>query len=392
MNLFATIAGPGRSCLLIAALLGMLIQPASGQVASERQLRDVQRQIATLGENIRERTRERDGLTAALGDIERRLSSAQLRRREINAESAKTKASLQQTEQDIGLQRRALLTEQQELGRQLRSAYASGRQERVKLALNQQSPAELGRMLTYYQYLNKARVGNMTALRTALRALQELLDKATAQRESLEVLAAETDKVVAKLSADRGVRESLLSDLERRIQDEGAVLTELNRREKELADLLAELSSILDDYPTGAEEPLTTLKGKLTWPVAGDLRSNFGASRAGGKVKSKGVVLSTDSGEEVRAIYHGRVVFADWLPGMGLLIVVDHGEDLLSLYGYNETLQKSVGDWIAPGEVIATVGNSGGQSEPALYFELRKGRQALNPRPWFRQRPGAGRR
>ncbi|MFK8052350.1 MAG: murein hydrolase activator EnvC [Woeseiaceae bacterium] len=380
-----------KSLRLVVVLFAILGQ-AQAQVASERQLREVQKEIAALAEKIQRQTRERDSETAALGDIEKRLASAELRRREIDAESAAVGVSLQQTEQDIVAQQRNLAVEQKELGRQLRTAYTSGRQERIKLVLNQQSPAELGRMLTYYRYLNNARIGNMDKLRAALLRLQQLRDKAEAQRASLAALARENDQVVAGLNADRKERQTLLTQLDQRIRGEEAIMVELNRREKELSDLLAELASILDDYPTGAEEPLTSMRGSLTWPVAGALRSNFGDSRAGGNVRSKGLVLATERGVEVRAIYHGRVVYADWLPGMGLLTIVDHGEGLISLYGYNETLQKSVGDWIAPGEVIATVGNSGGQPEPALYFELRKGTKALNPRPWFKQRPGGGRR
>ena len=126
----------------------------------------------------------------------------------------------------------------------------------------------------------------------------------------------------------------------------------------------------------------------MTWPIAGALIHDFGQPRAGGDIKWNGVVLAARRGQEVRSIYHGRVAFADWLAGMGLLVIVDHGEGFMTLYGYNETILKNPGDWVAPGDVIATVGESGGQSEAGLYFELRRGTEPLNPRRWITRRPG----
>ena len=163
----------------------------------------------------------------------------------------------------------------------------------------------------------------------------------------------------------------------------------LAQQEKDLTRLIAELTSILSDYPISSEEPFSELKGKLTWPVAGALLHDFGQPRAGGGVKWNGVVLGAPRGREVRAVYHGRVAFADWLAGMGLIVIVDHGEGFMTLYGYNETILKNAGDWVAPGDVIATVGDSGGQSEAGLYFELRQGAKPVNPRLWVTRRPGA---
>lgn len=148
------------------------------------------------------------------------------------------------------------------------------------------------------------------------------------------------------------------------------------------------MSSILSDYPISSEEPFSAHKGKLTWPVAGTLLHDFGQPRLGGAIKWNGVVLAAPRGREVRAVYHGRIAFADWLAGMGLLVIVDHGDGYMTLYGYNETILKNTGDWVAPGDVIATVGDSGGQSRAALYFELRRGRQPVNPRQWVTRRPG----
>jgi septal ring factor EnvC (AmiA/AmiB activator) len=169
---------------------------------------------------------------------------------------------------------------------------------------------------------------------------------------------------------------------------EGREVERLAAQEKDLSRLIAELTSILSDYPISSEAPFTTHKGRLTWPVAGTLTHDFGQPRVAGQLKWNGVVLAVARGKEVRSVYHGRVEFADWLAGMGLLVIVNHGEGYMTLYGYNETILKNTGDWVAPGDVIATVGDSGGQAQPGLYFEIRKGTQPINPRQWITRRPG----
>ena len=163
-----------------------------------------------------------------------------------------------------------------------------------------------------------------------------------------------------KHHSEIGLALLLLGVLRLRMQEEGAEMKRLAAQEQDLSRLIAELSSILADYPITSEEPFTALRGRLTWPVAGRLVHDFGQPRAGGQLSWNGVVLAAPRGREVRAVYHGRVVFADWLDGMGLLVIVDHGEGFMTLYGYNETTLKSAGDWVAPGDAIATVGVSGG--------------------------------
>ena len=175
--------------------------------------------------------------------------------------------------------------------------------------------------------------------------------------------------------------------LRRRISEEGREVDRLAAQERDLTRLITELTTILSDYPIASEQPFSEHRGRLTWPVAGTLIHDFGQPRGGG-LKWNGVVLQAARGREVRAVYHGRVAFADWLAGMGLLVIVDHGEGYLTLYGHNETILKNTGDWVAPGDVIATVGDSGGQPQTGLYFELRSGKKPVNPRQWVTRRPG----
>lgn len=378
-----------------AAALLIAATPAGAQRAdrqvSERELAEVRGRIEKLREKVSEKIRRRDALTAELATAERDIAAATRRQREVGEARDRATATLAGIGRDIEAQRQALGNEQQVLGRQLRAAYTSGRQERAKLILNQGSPAELGRMLVYYRYLNDARGANITALRAAIGRLAALMARAEAERAELARLAAEQERVVARLDAARRERAALLARTEAQIASADESLQALRQQEEDLVNLIAELSGILAEYPINSEAPFSELRGKLTWPVPGRARRQYGESRASGRLRWKGVVLEAPAGDEVRAIYHGRVAYADWLPGLGLLMIVDHGDGYLSLYGHNETLLKRAGDWISPGDVIATVGNSGGRAEPGLYFELRRGQSALNPGPWFKRRPGASR-
>jgi septal ring factor EnvC (AmiA/AmiB activator) len=272
------------------------------------------------------------------------------------------------------------------LEKQVRAAYTSGSQERIKLLLNQHDPATLGRQLAYYRYFSEFRGRNIDAVSGHIAELQSLRAEVAREDDRLAGLARARYVELSELSNAQESRQQLLVSLKSRIAEEGSEIQRLAAQEQDLSRLIAELGSILADYPIRSEEPFSELKGRLTWPVAGGLQHDFGQPRAGG-LKWNGVVLTAPRGREVRAVYHGRIVFSDWLSGLGLLVIVDHGEGFMTLYGYNETLAKSTGDWVAPGDVIATVGDSGGQSQAGLYFEIRQGTTPVNPRRWITRNP-----
>ena len=257
----------------------------------------------------------------------------------------------------------------------------------MKLLLNQQDPATLGRMLRYYQYLSSYRSENIETVTHNIGELAALKLAVSAEEERLASLAATRRVQLEELNKGLEHRRKLLAALQQKIRSEGSEVARLEQQEKDLQRLVAELGSIMADYPIASQDPFSSHKGQLTWPVAGELLHDFGQPRASGGLKWNGVVLGAPRGREVRAVYHGRVVFADWLAGLGLLIIVDHGEGYMSLYGHNDTLLKNDGDWVGPGEVIATIGDSGGQLRTSLYFELRKGTKPVNPRSWINRKP-----
>ncbi len=355
----------------------------------ERELEQVRERISDLKKSMDRSAAERDRLTgqlqAAEVDIaEQRIHIAELERQQRFSENRK-----QQLEADLAARQAELDEESGQLAAQLRSAYMSGNQERIRMLLNQQDPATLGRLMAYYRYLNDYRTANIEAVSEHIRQLDELHAQIAAETARLGRLAKEKYDELSKLDAAQQRRRELLASLRQRIASEGKEVERLAAQEKDLSRLIAELTSILSDYPISSEQPFSDHKGRLTWPVAGTLLHDFGQPRGGSAIKWNGVVLGAPRGREVRSVYHGRVVFADWLAGMGLLVIVDHGDGYMTLYGYNETILKNAGDWVAPGDVLATVGDSGGRPETGLYFEVRQETRPVNPRQWFTRRPGS---
>ena len=355
----------------------------------EQELEDVRERISTLKQSMDKSAGSRDRVTGELQTAEVEISEKRIRLKELQRERDYSIKRKQALDEQIAAREAELDHEAEELAEQVRAAYMSGGQERIKLLLNQRDPATLGRLLSYYQYFNDYRAENIQTVSVHIDELAVLRSQTSAEEARLSGLARERYAELTELNLAQEKRQALLSTLQDRMANEEKEIEQLAAQEKDLARLIDELTSILSDYPIRSENPFSEHKGKLTWPVAGTLVHDFGQPRINDQLKWNGVVLAAPRGREVRAVYHGRVVFSDWLSGLGLLVIVEHGEGYMTLYGYNETTLKNTGDWVAPGDVIATVGDSGGQSRAALYFELRQGTRPLNPRHWVTRRPGS---
>ncbi len=367
--------------------VAVLAQDADLAQIKERELEQVREKISALKTSMDRRAAERDQISAELQDAEILIAEQRQALKNVERQQAFSQEKIAGIEADIATKESALAAESEQLAAQVVAAYTSGGQERLKLLLNQHDPATLGRMSTYYRYMSEYRGDNIDTVLGVIAEMRELAAEAEAEHSRLAGLARARAAELSELDAAQSRRQSLLASLKLRIAEEGSEIERLAAEERDLARLIAELTSILSDYPITSEAPFSDLKGRLTWPVAGSLINDFGQPRASDAVKWNGVVLAAPRGREIRVIYHGRVVFADWLAGMGLLVIVDHGENYLSLYGYNETVLKRAGDWVAPGDVIATVGDSGGQPQTGLYFEVRRGTTPLNPRQWISRQP-----
>jgi len=376
--------------LPIFLLLALTAAAENDELAQvkEQELEEVRERISSLKQSMDAASSQRDKVTGDLQAAEVSIAEKRSRLRDLERERAFTEKRRSELDRKVTDNEAELDREIEQLGRQLRAAYMSGDQERLKLLLNQQDPATLGRLMVYYRYLNDYRSSNIDTVSDRIRELALLRSQVAAEEARLSEIAKTRYAELSRLNNAQEQRQALLTTLRARISNEGQEIDHLAAQEKDLARLIAELTSILSDYPISSENPFSEHKGRLTWPVAGNLLHDFGQPRVGGGLRWNGVVLAAPRGREVRAVYHGRVAFSDWLAGLGLLVIIDHGDGYMTLYGYNESLMKNAGDWVAPGDVIATVGDSGGQQRAGLYFEIRKGTQPVNPRHWVTRTPG----
>jgi septal ring factor EnvC (AmiA/AmiB activator) len=270
------------------------------------------------------------------------------------------------------------------LAGQLRAAYMIGREEPLKLLLNQQYPLHSGRLYTYYSYVGRARAEQIGQIQVHVQRLDELDAELAQQQQNLSSLRAAQQVQLQQLEHARNDRQTVLASLNAAAQTREKSLARLKTQQADLERLLQELDHSLKTVPPPDNATaFGRSRGQLSWPVAGHVTAQFGAKRASG-VSWEGVVIATERGAPVAAVAGGRVVYADWLPGLGLLVILDHGEGYMSLYGHNDRLLKAVGESVAAGEGIAAAGDTGGRASPELYFEIRKAGKPVNPAPWFR--------
>ena len=374
--------------LLLALCLAAVASGADdpNPAKAEAELKAVRSQIEKMQAELERDAGRRDKITRELEESEKTVSGARgeldkLRReRALHTARRAELAAARRKEEDVLGERRAALAGQ------IRAASMIGQEEPLKLLLNQRDPAQTGRVLTYYQYFGRARASQIAAINSHIAELATL-DAGLAEEEArLAALEEQQKGEVSRLQGARERRGRALVSLETESKNRARELARLKDQQGGLEKLVRELRRALervDKFPTDSKDAFAKLRGKLAWPVAGKLLASFGQNRAGG-VKWDGVLVSGAQGAAVRAVYHGRVVYADWLSGLGLLTIIDHGDGYLSLYGHNERLYKEVGERVTAGDTIATVGDSGGRSTPALYFEIRKAGRPVDPRPWFK--------
>jgi septal ring factor EnvC (AmiA/AmiB activator) len=370
--------------LLPCLLLAILVLPAGAASKDpEADLKRVQQRIERLQRSVREDVARQDRMAANLRASEERVAAARKRLDEVRGRIRDSDRKLRELGEERARQQGRLEAQRDELAAALRSAYVAGKEEHLKLLLSQKDPAALGRMLIYYSYLGKARAGRIAEIEDAVARIEALTAEETAERGRLAALEQESERELAAVDAARQEREKALAEAKGRIKSNKDAIAKLKREAQALEKLIADLRKALEQAPAPSGQPFARVRGKLPWPVPGRIVARFGQSRGGG-LKWNGVLIATERGTQVRAPYAGRVVYSDWLPGLGLLLIIDHGGGYMTLYGHNEQLYTAVGEAVTAGEVIASVGDSGGQARPELYLEVRKGTAAQDPQRWFR--------
>ena len=375
---------------LALMVLGGAPLPAAAAAHTETDARKAEAELQAVKSEIERITRqvsaeqvERDRLTQELrtselsvGKLRDSLSEVRRERAERAVRRAALAAEQRVREAEVQHNRAALAG-------QLRAAYLIGRQEPLKLLLNQKDPALVGRMFAYYSYFGRARAGQIRLIEDDMQRIAELDRELAAEDQQLAELEKQQRAQLRALEQARTQRTHVLASLEAQSHTRAQNLERLRSQQAGLEKLLRELRTAMERFPLEGNDAFARLRGKLAWPVTGRLVARFGDARAGG-VHWDGVLVATERGAPVKAVCQGRVIYADWLPGLGLLTIVDHGDGYLSLYGHNERLYKAAGEPVAAGEPIAAAGDSGGSSRPELYFEIRKGGKPVDPRPWFR--------
>lgn len=383
--------------LVAGLLLGSLVVPANGDDAPEYQrkaqrLEELRQEIDRIQSNLEGQRERQDELQQELGELDSRIGRVAARTRQLGRriDEARRRVSELRRERDRHQQR--LSTHKDVLTRQILAAHTSGRQEYLRLVLNQEDPARLDRVLVYHDYLTRARAERIAGAVQQLRRLQLVERSLNEELSNLQVLLEEREAERKQLQADRARRESLLERIDESITAKDTRLQQLRRDEEQLKSLVGELQRALADIPDEAleREPFGERKGRLRWPLDGDVKARYGASRGVGDMRWRGVLIDAPEGADVKAVSHGRVVFSDWLRGVGMLIIIDHGGGYLTLYGHNQSLYKEAGEWVRAGEVIATVGVSGGQRGSGLYFEVRSEGQPVDPLSWLGPRGNRG--
>jgi septal ring factor EnvC (AmiA/AmiB activator) len=380
------------AAMLLPAVLAVSHVPVVGAdqaAAKAAELEQIRSRISGLKKEVDVMRGERGELQAQLEKTETEIGAITVELHRLEQEIDTSRKQLKELASRKQSKREDLQRMQAALASDVRTAYAMGRQEQVKLLLNQEDPAVVGRMLSYQRYLAEARNVRLLALRGLLKEIADLEGVVTGEQVRLEKLRTGKQEAVHRLEREQDRRNAVLAGLQEDLEKKSGQLTALQADEQRLQQLLQSLQQALRDIPPtdGEYRPLSSVKGRLVWPVRGRIQTPYGARLGEGKPKSRGIFLSAPEGTEVHAIHKGRVVFSDWLRGFGLLLIIDHGDGYMSLYGHNRGLLRQTGDWVENGEVVAIVGNSGGVRRAGLYLELRKNGRTINPGPWFSGKP-----
>jgi septal ring factor EnvC (AmiA/AmiB activator) len=370
-------------------LLAALHLPALAQEDDAAQTRE---RLADLEASIKE-------LSAAQRRDEQRRGEAVTRLREAEASVARLGRNLRNTQELIDTAQRdieALRQRQQQLNteaaaqqdavrQELRRAYQHGDRDELRLLLSEEDPQRVARMLAYYRHVVGARRELIDGFRSTLDELAAVETELEEKRQTLDAQLEQQQGQLAQLEDARSERRRLVAAIDSRMASQSARIEAQQAERKDLETLLEEIEAVAAQLLAESNvEAFSDARGRMPWPVDGPISNAFGRPRAQGKLRWQGVRMRAEAGSTVAAIHHGRVVYADWLRGSGLLLVIDHGEGFMSLYAHNESLLRDVGDWVNTGAAVATVGSTGGQSETALYFEIRKDGKPVDPARWCR--------
>ena len=388
MRIYLANAHPIIGCILASCLLLLIATPPAfaNDTDKQQQLQKLNREMDSLRKLLDGFQSQRSELQRALKKSEVSIGNIQQRVRRIQRQLASEQQqlkTLQKQRQQLNAEKRQ---QQKYIEQQILAAYQIGQQKKIKLLLNQQQPDKVSRALAYYDRFNRARKEQIDSYLETIEQLNRLEPAIAAKTDSLTKARQALGREHDQLLATQQQRQQSLAKINSSIKSKDQRLKQIERDRKELERLLDAVEQTLADISIPGEyQPFQQLRGKLPWPVAGTPSNRFGKRRSDSSLRWQGLSIPARAGSRVEAIHSGRVVFADWLRGSGLLIIIDHGDGYMSLYGHNQSLLRELGEWVNPGDLIATVGNSGGQQNAGLYFEIRHNGKPTDPSGWCRR-------
>jgi len=354
-------------------------------IASPEQLRQLELRIQKLQAQMQNNRTQYGQLQRHLQDSEEYIGEVAQRLETLHGaltDKQHTLADLKHKQLTFSSQ---LNTQHQVLAQQIRAAYITGQQNYLKLWLNQEDPFTLGRVITYYNYFNNSQIKQIAKIKKTLQDLTILKQAIESEQTDLNELVKNQTSKKRELELNYDERQKILVRLTNTLESQDEELKRLQEDKHHLNLLLGNLQNTFANTlpPIGQYKTFASLKGQLPHPVSGKVIHHFG-ERLVGQLKWQGMLIASSKGKKVRAIAAGRVVFAQWFRHVGLLVIIDHGAGYMSLYAHNQSLYTKTGNWLNANDIIASVGNSGGQRIAALYFEIRHQGVPQPPQKWLR--------
>lgn len=368
-----------------------LITPAQAKTGSREtaadKLEQLRARIQTL-EHVLNDTRGRRGAAREqLRVQEQEINVTVVRLRQLDDAIKRARRRSEALHIQTITHRKHLARSREQLDVEIRAAYRIGHAEYIKLMLNQEQPAAVARMATYYRYWSTARLDRIATLRTALAQLETLTAEVTASQQELEALRRDQARHHKTLDTARARRVELLASLDRRLIDQRTRIEQLREDQLRLERLLKELSEVTPDVPRalpGKGDRFARLRGRLPLPINGRVAARFGESKDMGDLAWRGILLAAPEGRPIRAVARGRAIYSGWLHGFGMLLILDHGDGYMTLYGNNQAVFPQVGDRVEAGQPVGTVGDTGDTPQSGVYFEIRHNGKPHDPLLWCR--------
>lgn len=369
-----------------SVLVAVLLSDSSwSNETREAQLNQLKADISNIQQRLTIQSVKYSDLEKSLRQLDLQVSGTLLDIRNLNRDIDSLETQIISAEKEKKQLRANIKSQAETITGELLSAQKLGAQEPIKLLLNQEDPEKFSRMLKYYDYFLRARGEKISAYNTSIQQHDHLIQ--TIEKDKLQLLRKTASLADRRKNLKTSIaqRQKTIEKLKTTMESDTQKLRKLQVQQKELEDLLQAVQSVVENTLLSTEtNSFAQNKGDFSWPLNGKLSKHFGSSRQG-PVKWQGWLIKANAGSEVKSLHQGRIIFSDYFRGFGLLLIIDHGEGYMTLYGHNQELIKDVGDWVNTEDVIARSGNSGGLTTPGLYFEIRHRGRPKNPSHWLKR-------